>query len=192
MKRKPDLGRSATVRPTKQPTALGGRTGRDMATVNLRESARAAWEAKESDRVTAARTLLGNVIGPANAAVDAVDVVAVLEASGGVYTVVFVDADGINVSATVRDGGGEVHLVSEGDDGSWTRLGAQVESLAHLWQLIDEHLPAPAYPEWTTQVAYAVGDRVTYLGETYEAIQAHTSQSGWEPPNVPSLWVKVA
>lgn len=190
MKRKPDLGRSATVRPTKQPTALGGRTGRDMATVNLRESARAAWEAKESDRVAAARTALGEVIGAENAAEGAVDVADIVEFAGG-YTVAFVDADGVNLAVTVRDSGAEVRLVQQADDGTWTSLG-QVTSLAHLWQLIDEHLPAPAYPEWTTQVAYAVGDRVTYDGATYEAIQAHTSQAGWEPPNVPALWTKVA
>ena len=37
----------------------------------------------------------------------------------------------------------------------------------------------------------AVGDRVTYQGETYEVIQAHTSQAGWTPSATPSLWVKV-
>ena len=41
---------------------------------------------------------------------------------------------------------------------------------------------------WAANVAYAAGARVTYGGHTYQCIQAHTSQVGWEPPNVPALW----
>jgi hypothetical protein len=38
-------------------------------------------------------------------------------------------------------------------------------------------------------VAYTVGDEVTYNGVTYKCRQSHTSQVGWEPPNVPALWL---
>src|SRR2546430_2662748 len=41
---------------------------------------------------------------------------------------------------------------------------------------------------WAPNVAYAVNDTVTYNGIVYYCIQAHTSQTGWEPPNVPALW----
>jgi len=41
---------------------------------------------------------------------------------------------------------------------------------------------------WAPGVAYAVGDTVTYNGVVYKCLQAHTSQTGWEPPNVPALW----
>jgi len=41
---------------------------------------------------------------------------------------------------------------------------------------------------WAPNVAYAVGDTVTYNGVVYKCIQAHTSLTGWEPPNVPALW----
>src|SRR5947207_8676653 len=41
---------------------------------------------------------------------------------------------------------------------------------------------------WAPNVAYAVNDTVTYNGIVYYCIQAHTSQVGWEPPNVPALW----
>jgi chitinase len=41
---------------------------------------------------------------------------------------------------------------------------------------------------WAPNTAYAVGDTVTYAGCTYSVIQAHTSQTGWEPPNVPALF----
>ncbi len=41
---------------------------------------------------------------------------------------------------------------------------------------------------WAPNVAYAVNDTVTYGGSTYKCLQAHTSLTGWEPPNVPALW----
>ena len=43
-------------------------------------------------------------------------------------------------------------------------------------------------PAWETATPYAVGDLVTYNGTTYRCLQAHTSQAGWTPPAVPSLW----
>jgi len=58
---------------------------------------------------------------------------------------------------------------------------------AGWWRLVpvtDDGGPA----EWATQVDYSVGDRVTYQGTEYECLQAHTSQVGWQPPNVPALW----
>ena len=45
---------------------------------------------------------------------------------------------------------------------------------------------------WAAGVAYKVGDQVTYNGSTYQCLQAHTSQVGWEPPNVPALWQLVS
>ncbi len=44
------------------------------------------------------------------------------------------------------------------------------------------------YPAWVANHSYAAGDRVSYNGHDYQCIQAHTSQVGWEPPNVPALW----
>lgn len=41
---------------------------------------------------------------------------------------------------------------------------------------------------WQAGTAYAVGARVTYGGQAYQCIQAHTALPGWEPPNVPALW----
>ncbi|MEV1203849.1 carbohydrate-binding protein, partial [Microbispora rosea] len=49
-----------------------------------------------------------------------------------------------------------------------------------------------AYPAWAPNTWYAIGARVTYNGVDYECIQAHTSLTGWEPPNVPALWKKVS
>lgn len=49
--------------------------------------------------------------------------------------------------------------------------------------------PAPAATPWAPNTSYAAGALVTYNGQTYEARVAHTSLVGWEPPNVPGLWL---
>jgi hypothetical protein len=41
---------------------------------------------------------------------------------------------------------------------------------------------------WKPGTAYRVGDEVVFGGLVYVARQAHTSQSGWEPPNTYALW----
>ncbi|MFE1011316.1 carbohydrate-binding protein [Streptomyces sp. NPDC058794] len=41
---------------------------------------------------------------------------------------------------------------------------------------------------WAAGRSYAAGDRVAYGGGAYRCLQAHTSMTGWEPPNVPALW----
>ena len=41
---------------------------------------------------------------------------------------------------------------------------------------------------WQANHAYHVGDVVSFNGHNYKCLQAHTSQVGWEPPNVPALW----
>ena len=45
---------------------------------------------------------------------------------------------------------------------------------------------------WAPGVAYAVNDTTTYGGCTYKVIQAHTSQTGWEPPIVPALFQQLS
>ena len=47
------------------------------------------------------------------------------------------------------------------------------------------------YPEWAAGMEYPVGHKVQRSGALYKCLQAHTSQSGWEPNNAPSLWAKV-
>jgi len=43
--------------------------------------------------------------------------------------------------------------------------------------------------KWRPNVAYGpAGTRVRYEGTTYELIQPHTSQMGWEPTQTPALW----
>src|SRR5579872_2495132 len=37
-------------------------------------------------------------------------------------------------------------------------------------------------------VPYATGALVTYNGSEYKCLQAHNSQAGWDPADVPALW----
>lgn len=47
------------------------------------------------------------------------------------------------------------------------------------------------YPEWAENTTYAVGFKVQRHGKLWRVVQAHTSQTGWEPENVPSLWERI-
>lgn len=47
----------------------------------------------------------------------------------------------------------------------------------------------PETPAWAPNTSYQQGALVTYGGKTYECRQAHTSLPGWEPANVPALWL---
>jgi chitodextrinase len=51
---------------------------------------------------------------------------------------------------------------------------------------------AQSIPNWQPNTSYAIGALVMYNGVEYQCIQAHTSQVGWEPPNVPALWKPVS
>ena len=48
------------------------------------------------------------------------------------------------------------------------------------------------FPAWQTDTAYAIGIRVRYENKLFRCEQAHTSQTGWEPPVTPALWTEVA
>ena len=41
---------------------------------------------------------------------------------------------------------------------------------------------------WQPGLAVEVDEEVTYEGTTYRVIQAHTTQTGWEPPETPALF----
>lgn len=47
------------------------------------------------------------------------------------------------------------------------------------------------YPEWAADMAYSVGFKVRKDGKLWRVIQAHTSQTGWEPENAASLWEQI-
>lgn len=47
------------------------------------------------------------------------------------------------------------------------------------------------YPEWAAGAAYTVGHKVRRNGKLWRVVQAHTSQTGWEPENAASLWEQI-
>ena len=47
------------------------------------------------------------------------------------------------------------------------------------------------YPEWAAGVDYTAGYKVQHGGRLWRCVQAHTSQTGWEPENAPSLWTEI-
>ena len=47
------------------------------------------------------------------------------------------------------------------------------------------------YPEWAAGQAYTAGYKVQHVGKLWRCLQAHTSQSGWEPENTPALWTEI-
>lgn len=47
------------------------------------------------------------------------------------------------------------------------------------------------YPEWAADTDYTTGYKVQRGGRLWRCLQAHTSQSGWEPENAASLWEEI-
>ena len=47
------------------------------------------------------------------------------------------------------------------------------------------------YPEWAAGNAYAAGFKVQRSSKLWRVVQAHTSQTGWEPENTASLWEQI-
>ena len=47
------------------------------------------------------------------------------------------------------------------------------------------------YPEWASDTDYTAGYKVQRNGKLWRCMQAHTSQTGWEPENAASLWTEI-
>ena len=47
------------------------------------------------------------------------------------------------------------------------------------------------YPEWAAGQDYTDGYKVRHGGKLWRCLQAHTSQTGWEPENTPALWTEI-
>lgn len=47
------------------------------------------------------------------------------------------------------------------------------------------------YPEWAAGQAYTAGYKVQRGSRLWRCVQAHTSQTGWEPENAPALWTEI-
>lgn len=69
-----------------------------------------------------------------------------------------------------------------------------------IWEIIEEAEESadteettdqPTVPEWKPGIAVKPGQKYAHNGVTYEVVQAHTTQAGWEPSAVPALWKKI-
>ena len=68
---------------------------------------------------------------------------------------------------------------------AWFREGSLAEDVETS---PEEPAPSPGTSPWTPGIALGVGDRVEHNGVVYVVRQAHTSQAGWEPTNLPALF----
>ena len=51
---------------------------------------------------------------------------------------------------------------------------------------------AELFPRWREGVALEVNERICYREKLYRVVQAHTTQTGWEPDVTPALFTEVA
>ncbi len=75
-----------------------------------------------------------------------------------------------------------------------SRLTALINAILSIRESIDDEvaLSVPAlYPEWQDNKEYILGERILYNNILYKCLQAHTSQSTWNPVDASSLWAKV-
>ena len=73
-----------------------------------------------------------------------------------------------------------------------TQTGWEPDKVPALWRKV-EIIHEDTKRIWQSGVDYALADSVFYPdadGAEYACITAHTSQTGWEPPNTPALWQK--
>ena len=47
------------------------------------------------------------------------------------------------------------------------------------------------YPGWVAGQDYTAGYKVQHGGRLWRCVQAHDSQTGWEPENAPALWTEI-
>ena len=69
--------------------------------------------------------------------------------------------------------------------GTWTP-----DLVPALWRKV-EIIPENTVRVWAEGIDYIVGDELAYPdadGAVYTCLQAHMSQTGWEPPAAPALW----
>lgn len=68
----------------------------------------------------------------------------------------------------------------------------KIESVAILQD--DEHAlqSIALFPKWREGIFVNAGERYKYEGKLYRVVQTHTTQSGWSPDIVPSLFTEVS
>lgn len=74
-------------------------------------------------------------------------------------------------------------------------VNARLEQINNALEPLDDAVAvelATLFPVWAVGVSYETGARRQYGEKLYKCVQAHVSQEGWEPPNVPALWTEIA
>ncbi|HET6917571.1 MAG TPA: carbohydrate-binding protein [Acidimicrobiales bacterium] len=159
--------------------------------MSVRAVAKSAYDSAQTTTITDARNAMVALLGDPNAEFSTMPESEVHAPPEVPYTLVVFADDDSDIHLGVRQNADSdtwaVWLVVSDGKGGWTQLGEQVQSLSHLWVLIDTWIP-----QWAAGVDYKVGDYVSYNGVTYKCRETHTSQTGWEPPNYPAGWVEVA
>ncbi len=103
------------------------------------------------------------------------------------YTVTWGSSTSVNVTtptATIMGlsaGTAYTFTVTAKDEAGNVSTGTSIQSTT------DNNSTGPV--PWAANVSYTVGKLVTYGGATYSCRQGHTSLQGWEPANVPALWL---
>ena len=73
---------------------------------------------------------------------------------------------------------------------SWMLIAQQINTLT-----VDDNTAlrmVEFYPAWATDTAYPAGYKVQHGGKLWRCLQAHTSQTGWEPSTATaSLWEEI-
>lgn len=69
---------------------------------------------------------------------------------------------------------------------------AKIENVAKGWDDVTALEFPECYPNWIYPHFYEMGDRVRDDGILYKCVQAHSSQSDWEPAITPNLWTRVS
>jgi len=66
------------------------------------------------------------------------------------------------------------------------------EQVPALWR-VTQGTPEPGEVlQWMAGERVEIGDKREHDGRVFIVLQAHTTQIGWEPPNVPALWTEVS
>ena len=71
------------------------------------------------------------------------------------------------------------------------RLRKTIETAAQLLPDREALTVVALHPRWESGADYAVGYKVQHGGKLWRCRQAHSAITGWEPPNVASLWEQV-
>lgn len=72
------------------------------------------------------------------------------------------------------------------------QLRAMIEKAAASLSDTDALSAVTLFPAWHDGINVSADERYEYSAKLYRCVQAHTTQTGWEPDNTPALWTEVA